>query len=102
MIDATACNKDNLAGCNQTWPTTNVGNVPRFIGINKITNTIYVSNFDDNTLSVIDGATCNGQITSGCMQPHPTTPVGAVPYQVAVDETTNTIYVGIRVIILFR
>jgi DNA-binding beta-propeller fold protein YncE len=94
VIDATACNKDNLAGCNQTWPTTNVGNVPQFIGINKITNTIYVSNFVDNTLSVIDGATCNGQITSGCMQPQPTTPVGALPYQVAVDETTNTIYVG--------
>ncbi len=98
VIDATACNKDNLAGCNQTWPTTNVGtnvdNPPRFIGINKITNTIYVSNIDANTLSVIDGATCNGQITSGCMQAHPTTPVGAAPYQVAVDETTDTIYVG--------
>ena len=93
VIDATACNKDNLAGCNQTWPTTNVGNVPLFIGINKITNTIYVSNSIDNTLSVIDGATCNGQITSGCMQPQPTTPVGAAPYQVAVDETTDTIYV---------
>ncbi len=93
VIDATACNKDNLAGCNQTWPTTNVGNAPLFIGINKITNTIYVSNIGDNTLSVIDGATCNGQITSGCMQPQPTTPVGAAPYQVAVDETTNTIYV---------
>ena len=93
VIDATACHKDNLAGCNQTWPTINVGNVPRFIGINKITNTIYVSNHDDNTLSVIDGATCNGQMTSGCMQPQPTTPVGNVPQQVAVDETTNTIYV---------
>ena len=94
VIDGTACNKDNLAGCNQTWATVNVGNAPRFIGINKITNTIYVSNIDDNTLSVIDGATCNGQITSGCMQPQPTTPVGAAPYQVAVDETTNTIYVA--------
>jgi DNA-binding beta-propeller fold protein YncE len=93
VIDATACNKDNLAGCNQSWPTTNVGTTPRFIGINKLTNTIYVSNYLDNTLSVIDGATCNGQITSGCTQPQPTTPVGALPQQVAVDETTNTIYV---------
>ncbi len=94
VIDGTACNKDNLAGCNQTWATVNVGNAPRFIGINKISNTIYVSNIDDNTLSVIDGATCSGQITSGCMQPQPTTPTGAAPYQVAVDETTNTIYVA--------
>jgi DNA-binding beta-propeller fold protein YncE len=93
VIDTTACNKDNLDGCNQTWPTVSVGNEPRFIGINKITNTIYVSNNADNTLSVIDGATCNGRITSGCMQPPRTTPVGAFPQQVSVDETTNTIYV---------
>jgi DNA-binding beta-propeller fold protein YncE len=93
VIDVTACNKDHLAGCNQTWTTVNVGTTPRFIGINKITNTIYVSNADDNTLSVIDGATCNGQITSGCAQPQPTTRVGSAPQQVAIDETTNTIYV---------
>ncbi len=93
VIDATVCNKDHLGGCNQTWPTINVGNVPRFIGINKVTNTIYVSNNGDNTLSVIDGATCNRKKTSGCAQSQPTTPVGIFPQQVAVDERTNTIYV---------
>lgn len=94
VIDATACNQDHLAGCNQTWPTVNVGNAPRFIGINRVTNTIYVSNNADNTLSVIDGATCNRKRTSGCMQSQPTTPVGNFPQQVAVDERTNTIYVA--------
>jgi YVTN family beta-propeller protein len=93
VINEAACNQEHLAGCNRTWPTINVGNEPRFIGINKITSTIYVSNSVDNTLSVIDGATCNGQITSGCMEPQPTTPVGTVPQQVTVDETTDTIYV---------
>ena len=97
VIDATACNKDHLAGCNQTWPTINVGNVPRFIGINKVTSTIYVSNNGDNTLSVIDGATCNRKRTSGCRQSQPTTPVGNFPQQVTVDERTNTIYVVNRV-----
>ncbi len=97
VIDATACNQHHLAGCNQTWPTIDVGTNPRFIGINKNTNTIYVSNIVDNTLSVINGATCNGKITSGCMQAQPTTPVGNGPDQVAVDDTTNTIYVVNRV-----
>ena len=92
VVDTTVCNEDNLTGCNQTWPTINVGNTPRFIGINKVTNTIYVSNLNDNTLSVINGAACNGKMTTGCM-PQSTTTVGGQPQQVLVDEATNTIYI---------
>ena len=59
VIDTTVCNQRNLTGCNQTWPTVPVGTTSRHIGINKATNTIYVSNRDDGTLSIINGATCN-------------------------------------------
>jgi YVTN family beta-propeller protein len=93
IIDASVCNARTTSGCNQSWPTIPLGNDPRFIGINKITNTIYVSNRNDNTLSVIDGVTCNSSNTSSCSQPQPTTSVGNTPQQVAVDETNNTIYV---------
>ena len=93
VINTSVCNAITTLGCTQSWPTVPLGNAPRFIGINKITNTIYVSNIDDNTLSVIDGATCNSSNTSGCSQPQPTTPVGNAPQQIAVDETNNTIYV---------
>jgi YVTN family beta-propeller protein len=93
VINTSVCNASSTSGCNQSWPTVPLGNEPRFVGINKITNTIYVSNQDDNTLSVIDGATCNSSNTSGCSQPQPTTPVGDFPQQVVVDETNNTIYV---------
>jgi len=93
VIDATLCNKNNLSGCNQSWPTINAGNFPFFVGVNKVTNTIYVSNLADNTLSVINGATCNRTTTSGCMGAQPTTRVGNAPLQIAVDEATNTIYV---------
>jgi DNA-binding beta-propeller fold protein YncE len=93
VIDATLCNKNNFSGCNQSWPTINVGNFPFFVGVNKITNTIYVSNNHDNTLSVINGATCNRTTTSGCTGAQPTTTVGNAPFQIAVDEATNTIYV---------
>jgi YVTN family beta-propeller protein len=94
VIDTTVCNEDHLAGCKQSWPTIAVGNAPRLIGINKITNTIYVSNLNDNTLSVVNGAACNGKMTStsGCT-PQSTTTVGGQPQQVLVDEATNTIYV---------
>jgi len=93
VIDTTACNRHSLAGCNQTWPTVPLGNTPRFLGINTITNSIYVSNRDDGTLSVINGATCNRSNTSSCSQAQPTTAVGNTPQQIAVDESTNTIYV---------
>jgi DNA-binding beta-propeller fold protein YncE len=93
VIDPAACNQSHLAGCNQSWPKINVGATSRWIGVNTVTNTIYVSNRDDNTLSVINGATCNAGTTSSCAQPQPTTGVGNVPQQVAVDEATNTIYV---------
>jgi len=93
IIDSAACNQSHLAGCSQNWPKVTLGNVPRWVGINKITNTVYVSNRDDNTLSVINGATCNVSTTSSCGQPQPTTGVGNFPQQVAVDEATNTIYV---------
>jgi DNA-binding beta-propeller fold protein YncE len=94
VIDTSVCNASNTSGCSETWATIPLGNTPRFIGINKITNTIYVSNAGDNTLSVIDGSTCNGSNTSGCSQPQPTTTVGGVPQQIAVDEINNTIYVA--------
>ena len=93
VIDTSVCNATTTSGCNQSWPTIPVGNAPRAFGINKITNTIYVTNQDDNTVSVIDGATCNSSNGSGCSQPQRTTPVGNVPQQIAVDETNNTIYV---------
>jgi DNA-binding beta-propeller fold protein YncE len=94
VIDAGACNQHQLAGCNQTWKTIGVGTFPFYVAINKTTNTIYVANVADNTLSVINGATCNATANSSCNQPQPTTTVGNVPQGVAVDETTNTIYVA--------
>jgi YVTN family beta-propeller protein len=93
VIDTTACNQHHLTGCNQTWPTVPLGNAPRFLGVNTITNSIYVSNRGDGTLSVINGATCNRSNTSSCSQAQPTTVVGNTPQQIAVDESTNRIYV---------
>ncbi len=93
VIDTTVCNQHHLTGCNQTWPTIPLGNTPRYLGINTITNTIYVSNRDDGTLSVINGATCNRSNISSCSQAQPITHVGNTPQQIAVDESTNRIYV---------
>jgi DNA-binding beta-propeller fold protein YncE len=95
VIDASACNQHQLAGCNQTWQTAPVGITPFRLSINKTTNSIYVAGFD-GTVSIINGATCNAAVSSSCNQPQPITAVGARPNDMAIDETTNTIYVANR------
>jgi DNA-binding beta-propeller fold protein YncE len=92
IIDTNVCNQSHLDACGQIWPSFAVGNAPRFIGLNRATKTLYVVNQGDNSVSVINGATCNSSTTSGCTG-FATTPVGNTAQQVVVDETTNTIYV---------
>ena len=46
------------------------------------------------TVSVINGATCNGTHTSGCHQRFPVLPTGRGPLGVAVDTSTGTVYVA--------
>jgi len=96
VVNGAICNAGDTSGCGQTWPTIAVGDSPQAIGINPITNTIYVTNTNDNTVSVIDGSTCNGSDTSGCGQAVATIAVGSGPRSVGVDPNTDTIFVGNR------
>jgi serine/threonine-protein kinase len=68
--------------------------------VNPATDTVYVANTgqlfttaDGNTVSVINGATCNSSESSGCGQAPTTVAVGRAPFGVAVDQATNVIYV---------
>ncbi|HEX9318041.1 MAG TPA: YncE family protein [Nitrososphaeraceae archaeon] len=63
-----------------------VGNAPETIGVNSHTNMMYVANYLDNTVSVIDGEN-NTKIGNDI-------PVGSSPEAIGVNEDTNTIYVA--------
>jgi YVTN family beta-propeller protein len=63
-----------------------VGESPFAIGVNYLTNMIYVGNGNDNTVSVIDGNT-HTKIGKDI-------PVGRNPYGIAVNVLTNLIYVS--------
>ena len=66
--------------------TVPVGDVPQGVGVNPTTNRVYVANFDDDTVSVIDGAT-NAVIA--------TIPGGVSgPHDVGVNPTTDRVYVA--------
>lgn len=58
---------------------------PSDIKVNKLTNLIYVSNLDDDNVSVIDGET-NRIVT--------TVDVGDSPSFIAINEVTNRVYVA--------
>ena len=99
VVDVNACNQHKTAGCNQTWTTIPVGTNAFRIAINKTTNTVYVNNRGNGTVSVINGATCNVSVNSSCSQAQPTTTISTQVNaldDLAIDETTNTIYVTNR------
>jgi DNA-binding beta-propeller fold protein YncE len=100
VIDGASCNAVVRSGCGQTPPEVAVGSGPFGIAVNPTTDTIYVANTgqlfataNGDTVSVIDGATCNAAQSSGCTQVPPTVTVGRAPFGIAVDQATNSIYV---------
>jgi len=76
-----------------SWPVATVGTNPVGIAVDQATNTIYVANTGDATVSVINSATCKVTSKSGC-RPVGTVRVGTDPADVSVDPATNTIYVA--------
>jgi DNA-binding beta-propeller fold protein YncE len=94
VIDARRCQARDVSRCKGPWPTITVGNEPSTIAIDLKTDTVYVTNNTDNTVSVFDGATCNALDTEGCGQKPATVPVGAGPLGIFADPANHTVYVA--------
>jgi DNA-binding beta-propeller fold protein YncE len=97
VINGAACDATHHSGCGHLAATIKVGLNPQGAAVNDRTSTVYVTNNalgdQPGTVSVINGATCNGTHTSGCPGHHPTVTVGRSPISVAVDTRTSTVYV---------
>jgi len=95
VISAAACNPAHTSGCNRTWPTVAVGSAPFFgVAVDQATDTVYVTNLGGNTVSVINGATCNALVTTGCGQTPATITAGNGPAGLAINHVTHTLYVA--------
>jgi DNA-binding beta-propeller fold protein YncE len=92
VIDTTTCNSTASSGCAPPHPTVAVGEFPDAVTVDQDTDTVYVANQNSGTLSVIDGATCNATVRSGCTQTAATIRVGNGPGSIAVDDVTHTLY----------
>jgi DNA-binding beta-propeller fold protein YncE len=93
VIDTRRCDAQDVSHCEGPWPTITVGNVPSGIAIDEKTDTVYVINFGDNTVSVFNGGTCNGEQPSGCGQTPATVPVGSGPIGIFADPANDTVYI---------
>jgi len=71
-----------------------VGRQPAGIAVNTTTNLVYVANFQDSTLSVIQGTTGTQNCPATCLTVVATVPVGHLPIGVAANPKTNRIYVA--------
>jgi DNA-binding beta-propeller fold protein YncE len=63
--------------------------------IDEANHTVYIANFNDNTVSLLNSATCNGSHLGGCpTTPPPTVALNSNPGDVDVNQATHTAYVA--------
>ncbi len=91
IINGATCNASSASGCGQTPRTVKVGANPSWDVVDQATNTIYVANHDDGTVSVISGAKCNAKVRSGC-RASPAVQTGAGVSFLAVDDSRHTVF----------
>ena len=66
VINGATCNGSTGTGCGHKPATIRVGVNPFWDAVDQATDTVYVANYNDGTISVINGAACNATVTSGC------------------------------------
>jgi YVTN family beta-propeller protein len=97
VINAATCNATDLSGCSQTPTSVPDPSGPLYLAVNSATDAVYITNpflGGNDTVSVLDGATCNGDVSSGCGQALKTVHVGSYPDAIAIDQHSDTVYVA--------
>jgi len=98
VINGATCNGTNHSGCGHVSATVQVPPGPYGVAVNDATETVYVANDGDGdapgTLTVINGATCNGSLSAGCAEAMPAVPVGRGPHLVVVDSSADFVYLS--------
>ena len=84
VVDGSSCNARVSSGCGQIPVKVAVGSGPLGIFADQRNHTVYVANFDDGTVSMIDSATCNGHTAAGCPA------AAAPPSRSAAARATST------------
>ncbi|MGA2758665.1 MAG: hypothetical protein ABSF58_15095, partial [Solirubrobacteraceae bacterium] len=92
VIDGAQCNGSDGSGCDGATRTVTVGTDPYWDAVDQATNTVYVANYNDGTVSVINGARCDATIGTGCLRAPNTVSTGAGVGFVAIDDPEHTVF----------
>jgi DNA-binding beta-propeller fold protein YncE len=97
VINGATCDAANSTGCGQIPATITAGFNPWGIVVDQATDTIYTANIADGehpgTVSVINGAICNGSDHTGCGQTPATAVAGFGAVGIAFDSANQAIVV---------
>lgn len=94
MINSSACNATQRAGCGHAQRVATGGQDPIGVAVDEQTSTVYVANGESNSVAVINAAACNASDTSGCASKPVLVNVPGGPEFLAIDPQTDTIYVA--------
>jgi DNA-binding beta-propeller fold protein YncE len=93
VISTTRCNVKARSEC-RVVARARVGSSPLAAAVDQRTDTVYVTNGNSSTVSVLNGARCNATVTRGCGRPVATVKVGKLPVAAAINRATRTLYVA--------
>jgi DNA-binding beta-propeller fold protein YncE len=91
-VDTRHCRAGDATGCGRAWPALQAGAAPNWIANDPATSTLYVPNFFDADVSVLDGAGCNALRTTTCRHEAPSIALQEA-IVIAVDPAVHTAYV---------
>jgi DNA-binding beta-propeller fold protein YncE len=97
VIDAAHCNALNRSGCGKAPVRLRTADdSTQAIAVNPATGTLYVANDDSDSVSLVDTRTCSALDASRCGAAAPAfkLPGIANPIALAVDPSTNALYVS--------
>jgi DNA-binding beta-propeller fold protein YncE len=92
VVNTATCSAAQTAGCAARKPAIPIGRAARVVAIDATTDKIYVTNESSATVSIINGASCNAEVTTGCSNPAAAQPVGSQPHGLLVNPATDTVY----------
>jgi DNA-binding beta-propeller fold protein YncE len=94
VVDGSHCNGRDVSGCaSQTPRLVIVGSDPEGVAVDAGSHAAYVTNPNDDTVSVIDVPTCNATHPARCQDRPPTLAVDGTPVLPVVDAAHRSLYV---------
>jgi DNA-binding beta-propeller fold protein YncE len=93
VVNGRSCDAAHTSGCQAALATVRVGTYPQFLAVDDRTQTVYVANSGSDTVSVIDGRRCSAVSTAGCGRLRASVHVGPIPFTLAVNAATGSVYV---------